>query len=164
MPTFPILKHYKPKYKQMKILKISILLLVVALTFSCSKSEDQPKPDFSVLGLSSFTINGVAVDVKNTCLSSSSNELLFTASRTENNLNLRSFKAWYVIFTKKGVQPSVSASSIYPDATITVTKKDNFNNMETYSVEVKRDGYKEVGTYFLSFKILEPKTAAQIQG
>lgn len=148
----------------MKILKISILLLVVALTFSCSKSEDQPKPDFSVLGLSSFTINGVKVDVKNTYLSSNSNELLFSVRGTDSNLNLRSFKAWYVIFIKKGVQPSVSASSIYPDVTITVTKKENVNNMETYSVEVKRDGYKEVGTYFFSFNILEPKTAAQIQG
>lgn len=148
----------------MKILKISILLLVVALTFSCSKSEDQPKPDFSILGLSSFTINGVKVDVKNTCLSSNSNELLFSVRGTDSNLNLRSFKAWYVIFIKKGVQPSVSASSIYPDVTITVTKKENVNNMETYSVEVKRDGYKEVGTYFFSFNILEPKTATQIQG
>lgn len=135
----------------MKKIKLLVLLLAAVFCFSCSKDDDKETPaNYSVLGVTSATINGLLVNVNANMLLDVSNIKSMTITGIENQITKKHMMLDYVVIASSGVTPTVSFTSIYPDVSIVVAEKTGATT-PSFTVTVTRKGYEEQLVYTFDF-------------
>jgi hypothetical protein len=135
----------------MKAIRIIVLLLFSAVAFSCSKDDDNTAtPDYSVLGVTSVTINGQQIKVNKGILLDLGNTTSVISNGFTNYATQKHAELSYTIRTSSGTTPSVSVMSSYPDASSVVVKNTS-GTTPSFTVTVTRNGYEEQLTYHFNF-------------
>lgn len=128
-----------------------VLLLAAVFCFSCSKNEDKvTAADYSVLGITSATINGQQLNVNTNLLLDISNVKSMTITGVENQTSKKHMMLDYVVIASTGGTPTVSFTSIYPDVSIVVAEKTGTTS-PSFTVTITRKGYEEQLIYTFNF-------------
>lgn len=134
-------------------------LTVLFFTFSisaCDKDNEEPtKADFSVLGITSITINNTPFSIKDNILleSGESNNIAVTGTQTTEST--KSCIIEYTVIQTKDETPEVSASCCYSDVTVNVTSETTSDRTKCITVNISRKGYKEQVTYKFYFVLYQ---------
>jgi hypothetical protein len=139
----------------MKKINLLVLLLAAVFCFSCNKDDDKETPaNYSVLGVASATINGQLYKVNSGMKLDASNDKNVNINGVENRITKKHILFDYSVIVAAGVTPSVSFTSIYPDASIVVAEKPG-TTAPTFTVTITRKGYEEQLTYTFKFMVLK---------
>jgi len=124
------------------------------LLTSCENEKSEiPMPNYKVLGVNSFTIDGVAYTATDgLLLNTGGTSSIALVGMTTSSSTLHS-DVEYAIYSKTGVDLSVSVRSIYSDVSISV-QTTVAGGKATCIVKVSREAYKESITYkFVKFTV-----------
>jgi hypothetical protein len=112
------------------------------LTFSCSKDEKDSTANYPALGITSVTINGVQIPVKDGTLLDVSKINSIAVDGMENNVAKKQIQMSYIVATESGSPLSIQVESSCATTSIVISEEQIMNST-TYKVTVTREGYKE---------------------
>ncbi|MGC3978379.1 MAG: hypothetical protein QM751_09260 [Paludibacteraceae bacterium] len=120
---------------------------------SCDKNDDtDAEANYSVLGITSITINGLDISIKNDGI------LLDLTDHSEiantgllNEPTNKHVELNYTILASNTTSPSVQVQSRYSDTSVNLVQTQE-SQVVSYSIHVTRKGYQERVTYVLHFK------------
>ncbi len=121
------------------------MLFSLVFLFSCvSEEEDEQAPDFTVLGITSVTINDKQFKVQEDgALLDREGDKLIIIRGTSYTKSLKKSQVDYSVALESYWESTVSVESKYSDTNISVNRTVGDKNIVTYTVDVKRSGYKE---------------------
>lgn len=123
---------------------ILALLFIVA---GCSKDENKvTEPDYSVLGITSVTINNEQLAVTGGSLLDVDQYESIAMDGLENQKAQKHLQLSYVIATDSDADLSIEVESNYSDVSVTYSQEPN-GSQTTYMAVVTRDGFDEQITY-----------------
>ena len=139
----------------MKTIKILLIAIIALSVFSCNKDDDEnTKPDFSVLGVSSVTVNNVTYKVNDDLLWITDGATPFYISATEMQTASKYYTVEYVVSSSDETK-DVSATSIYSDASINVSSDTTTTGIVYKVIQFTRSNYDEQLTYKIFFADIE---------
>lgn len=139
----------------MKTIKILLLAIMAASVFSCSKDKDENTgPDFSILGVSSVTVNKVTYKVNDDLLWIIDGATPFYISATEMQTASKHYTVEYVVSSSDEIK-DVSATSIYSNASINVSSDTTTTGIVYKVIQITRPNYDEQLTYKIYFADIE---------
>lgn len=133
-----------------------LLLFSLVFLFSCvSEEEDEQAPDFTVLGITSVTINDKQFKVQEDgALLDREGDKLIIIRGTSYTKSLKQSQVDYSVALESYRESTVSVESKYSDTNISVNRAVGDKNIVTYTVDVKRSGYKEHLIYTFLFWVM----------
>ncbi len=138
----------------MKTIKILILFLVFADIFACSKDDNADSDvDFSVLGITSVTVNGQQFNINNNVMLDIEGNHTIVVTGTQTTMSVKHMQIDYAVQTNSTDTFSVNVKSDYPAVSV-VTSEETIDNSKSVVVVISRTGYDEQLTYkFTPFTI-----------
>lgn len=127
----------------MKIVKPFLSIVLLSLAFACSKSDDLPKPDFTVLGITSVAVGDDTYKVEKGCMLKLDHASNLGVVGTGNSVTAKEKRIDYAF---KGTLPEIKVTSIYADTKIEEKREDKPTKRVTF--RITRPGYKETLTFF----------------
>ena len=122
-------------------------VFVLLLVFSCEKDTDNPTdPDYSVLGITSVTINDLQISVNGGSLLDVDQIESITVDGLENQMTRKHIQLSYIVLTNTDTDMSIEVESCHSDVSVTYNQEANGSQI-TYVVVVTREGYEEQVTY-----------------
>lgn len=144
-------------YLCMKKMKYFILFIVVILLHSCQKDDsNEPKADYSVLGIKSVTLNEEKIPVNKNVFLDLTNTRFIVINRVEDQLSQKQIQINYGVMTEPKTPLTIQIESSYADvsAVINVEEKTNYTD---YRLIITRPGHKEQVIYvFQCFSLKSP--------
>ncbi len=138
----------------MKTIKILILFLVFADIFACSKDDNADSDvDFSVLGITSVTVNGQQFNINNNVMLDIEGNHTIVVTGTQTTMSVKHMQIDYAVQTNSTDTFSVNVESDYPVVSV-VTSEETVDNSKSVVIVISRTGYDEQLTYkFTPFTI-----------
>ncbi len=138
----------------MKTIKILILFLVFADIFACSKDDNADfDVDFSVLGITSVTVNGQQFNINNNVMLDIEGNHTIVVTGTQTTMSVKHMQIDYAVQTNSTDTFSVNVESDYPAVSVVSSEETN-DNSKSVVVVISRTGYDEQLTYkFIPFTI-----------
>lgn len=137
----------------MKILRSLLLLITLVSLVACNKDDEkETAADFSVLGITSVTINGQQFNIKNDAILETDGVLSVNATGIQTQGKHTQLE--YAVFTDEGVMPSVVVNSSYSDVSIEIKKETN-SSKTIHTVNISREGYQEQLSYVFEFYVIK---------
>ncbi|MCG6188710.1 hypothetical protein [Maribellus maritimus] len=131
----------------MKTIKTLILFLVFVSLFACSKDDNEDfDVDFSVLGITSVTVNGQQFNISNNTMLDIEGNDTIVVTGTQTTMSVKHMQIDYAVQTNSTATFSVNVKSDYPDVSV-VTSEETNNNFKSVVVVIYRTGYDEQLTY-----------------
>lgn len=135
----------------MKAVKLILLLFVSMSIFSCDNDDEKSTdPDFSVLGISSVSINDVAYPVDENLLLVIEEGNLFYTSATQFHASTKHATIEYVVITLDDLK-EVGATSLKPGVSIDIRTETTMEGFDYKVIDITRKGYDERVTYKIFF-------------
>lgn len=129
-----------------------VILFLIAVFYNSCSNDDKTETiaDYSVLGLKSLVINGQEVSVKNGGLLETTEFPFIVIDGTSYNKATKQAQLFYSVLISPKTTPSVTLSSSYTDASVTIDKEEAMS-VSTYTVKIRREGYQEELSYVIKF-------------
>lgn len=118
---------------------------MLSIAFACSKSDDLPSSDFTVLGVTSVKVGDVDYKVGQDCMLKLDHASNLGVVGTGNDVTAKEKKIDYAF---KGSLPEVKVTSIYADTKIEEKREDKPTKRVTF--RITRPGFKETLTFFFA--------------
>ena len=132
---------------KMKTIKTLILFLVFVSLFACSKDDNEDfDVDFSVLGITSVTVNGQQFNISNNTMLDIEGNDTIVVTGTQTTMSVKHMQIDYAVQTNSTATFSVNVESDYPDVSV-VTSEETIDNLKSFVVVISRTGYDEQLTY-----------------
>lgn len=134
------------------LLKLLMLFCTVSLLTSCGNNDDpDPEANYSVLGITSITINGLDISIKNDgVLLEITDHSGIANTGLLNELTNKHVELDYTILASNTTSPSVQVQSRYSDTSVNIVQTQE-SQVVSYTINVTRKGYQERVTYILHF-------------
>jgi hypothetical protein len=130
----------------------TLLLAIWAITIcSCDKDDDQTsQSDFSVLGVSSVTVNNVTYEVNEKLFWVTDGATPFYVTATEMTTATKHCTIDYIV-SSSGETKEASATSTYSDVLVVVTAKTTTDGIVYKVIDITRPNHEEHLTYNIFF-------------
>ena len=134
------------------LLKLLMLFCTVSLLTSCGNNDDpDAEANYSVLGITSITINGLDISIKNDgVLLEITDHSGIANTGLLNELTNKHVELDYTILASNTTSPSVQVQSRYSDTSVNIVQTQE-SQVVSYTINVTRKGYQERVTYILHF-------------
>lgn len=134
------------------LLKLLMLFCTVSLFTSCGNNDDpDAEANYSVLGITSITINGLDISIKNDgVLLEITDHSGIANTGLLNELTNKHVELDYTIPASNTTSPSVQVQSCYSDTSVNIVQTQE-SQVVSYTINVTRKGYQERVTYILHF-------------
>ncbi len=131
----------------MNTLRNILLSTLVLLTFSCNKDEDKDTdPDYSVLGITSVSINDEQISVTGGSLLNVDQHESIVMDGLENQKTHKHLRLSYVVTANTDTDLSIEVDSNYNDVNVSYSQETD-DNQTAYIAVVTREGFEEQITY-----------------
>lgn len=129
-----------------------MLFCTVSLLTSCGNNDDpDAEANYSVLGITSITINGLDISIKNDgVLLEITDHSGIANTGLLNELTNKHVELDYTILASNTTSPSVQVQSRYSDTSVNIVQTQE-SQVVSYTINVTRKGYQERVTYILHF-------------
>ncbi len=134
----------------MKIIRALFLAFWAIIVCSCDKDDEISKSDFSVLGVSSVTINKVTYSVNENLYWATDGATPFYIRGTQMTASTKHCIIDYQVLSSDEAK-EVSATSCYSDVLVAVSSDTTTEGIIYKVIDITRPSYKEHVTYNIYF-------------